>query len=201
MPPADVPPMDAQMPMGNGPEMPPMGDMPQPQDAQNEFDTNFDAGVEADEEQDPKKYIQQLTGKLSQSLRKYTEDNGQPDADLNKYVAGMIVKQALDGLSQEDADEIIDKVKSDEDFEAEGEQDFNGDEMGQQAPPMQPQQPDMGQAPNESIKRNGKYNLKEIIDGVLDNYGEDEGERQPYRQVKDKGGFRKKPFSSPNFNR
>ena len=39
----------------------------------NEFDTNFDPGVEADEEQDPKKFIQQLTGKLSQSLRKYNE--------------------------------------------------------------------------------------------------------------------------------
>ena len=47
----------------------------------NEFDTNFDPGVEADEEQDPKKFIQQLNGKLSQSLRKYNENNGQPDVD------------------------------------------------------------------------------------------------------------------------
>ena len=53
-------------------QMPPM-DMNNMGD-NNEFDTNFDPGVEADEEQDPKKFIQQLTGKLSQSLRKYNEN-------------------------------------------------------------------------------------------------------------------------------
>ena len=76
--------------------MPPMGD--EGMKNNNEFDTNFDPGVEADEEQDPKKFIQQLTGKLSQSLRKYNENNGQPDVDLSKYVAGMITKQAMEGL-------------------------------------------------------------------------------------------------------
>lgn len=79
----------------------------------NQFDTNFDAGVQADEENDPKRYIQQLTGKLSQSLRKYNSDLPQPDADLNKYVAGMIVKQAVDGLDDKDRNEIIKKVSED----------------------------------------------------------------------------------------
>ena len=31
--------------------------------------------------------------------KKYTDNNGQPDVDLNKYVAGMITKQAMKGLS------------------------------------------------------------------------------------------------------
>lgn len=99
-PPAD----DGMNPMGDsfnqvGDEMP-----------TNQFDTNFDAGVEADEETDPKRYIQQLTGKLSQSLRSYNEGLPQPDADLSKYVAGMIIKQATEGLSSEDANDILKKV-------------------------------------------------------------------------------------------
>ena len=58
-----------------------------------EFDADFDAGVEADEEQDPKRYIQQLTGKLSQTLQKYSDENGQTDVDRNKNVAGMPTRQ------------------------------------------------------------------------------------------------------------
>ena len=138
----NMPPMDMQPEMGNdmgGDFMQQGQDMGQgmPMDDQmgevpNQFDTNFDAGVEADEEQDPKKYIQQLTGKLSQTLQKYTDNNGQPDVDLNKYVAGMITKQAMKGLSEEDAEEIIDKVKADEDFSLED----GGDENLQQDVPQ-----------------------------------------------------------------
>ena len=170
----------------------------------NEFDTNFDPGVEADEEQDPKKFIQQLTGKLSQSLRKYNENNGQPDADLNKYVAGMITKQAMEGLSQEDADEIIDKIKSDEDFSMEDGDNGNQElEQGndQPMPPMDNQTPmDNGndnqfQQPNESILKGG-YKIDEIVNGVLNGAEKDE---QPYQKTDNKKSFRKKPFSSPNF--
>jgi hypothetical protein len=170
----------------------------------NEFDTNFDPGVEADEEQDPKKFIQQLTGKLSQSLRKYNENNRQPDADLNKYVAGMIAKQAMEGLSQEDADEIIDKIKSDEDFSMEDGDNGNQDiEQGndQPMPPMDNQTPmDNGngnqfQQPNESILKGG-YKIDEIVNGVLNGA---ENDKQPYQKTDNKKSFRKKPFSSPNF--
>lgn len=78
---------------------------------ENEYDTNFDAGVDADEDNDPKRYIQQLTGKLSQSLRKYQEELPTPDSDLDKYVAGMILKQTTDGLNDEDTKEILGKIK------------------------------------------------------------------------------------------
>lgn len=82
-------------------------------DEEMNFGNDFDAGVEADEENDPKKYIQQLTGKLSQKLRDYNESLGETDEDLNKYVAGMIVKQATKGLSDDDKKEIISKINSD----------------------------------------------------------------------------------------
>ena len=79
--------MGGDMPPMNG-NQPPMGD----DEMNSEFDTNFDAGVDANEQEDPKKFIQQLTGKLSQSLRNYNNEQPQPDAELSKYVCGMIVK-------------------------------------------------------------------------------------------------------------
>lgn len=86
---------------------------------QNQFDTNFDAGVEADEETDPKRYIQQLTGKLSQSLNSFNEENG-PDAGLSKYVASMIIAAACKNLDKKAKKELIEKINttsSDEDTE------------------------------------------------------------------------------------
>ena len=67
-----MPPMDDQMIGGDSDGM----DMGNDDSA---FDTNFDAGIDADENTDPKKFIQQLTGKLSQSLRKYNNDLPKPD--------------------------------------------------------------------------------------------------------------------------
>jgi hypothetical protein len=43
------------------------------------------AGVEANEETDLKKFIEQLSGKIGQSLRKFTETQGQPDFELEKF--------------------------------------------------------------------------------------------------------------------
>ncbi len=77
------------------------------------FDTNFDAGVEADEDTDPKKYIQQLTGKLSQTLNTYNNENGE-DSELSKYVGKMIVKQAAKGLDDAGKKELIKTINSTE---------------------------------------------------------------------------------------
>ena len=213
MPPMDMPPMDMQPEMGNdmGGNFMPQGDMGMQQppmdggmggDMPNQFDTNFDAGVEADEEQDPKKYIQQLTGKLSQSLQKYTDDNGQPDVDLNKYVAGMITKQAMKGLSEEDAEEIVDKVKADEDFSPQDNGDgaqqpqdnqMNGADMSQQDQGMMPQMEEPQQQPqmNENFsKMNMRREIQEIVNGVLGRQKEEE----PLQQPKNGGGYRKSPY-------
>lgn len=96
-------PMDGQMPMDDD------GD-----ETVNPYDTNFDAGIDTDENEDPKRYIQQLTGKLSQSLRKYQQELPSPDADLDKYVAGMILKQTTDGLDDKDVDDVLGKLKDNE---------------------------------------------------------------------------------------
>ena len=109
-----MPPMDDTMggitndpAMGDGMNM---GGIPQQQE---NYGADFNAGVEANEEDDPKKFIQQLTGKLSTSLNKYNQSLPHPDAELSKYVAGMIIKQAIEGLNQEDVSDIMDKIQSD----------------------------------------------------------------------------------------
>jgi len=76
-------------------------------------DEPFDAGVEADEESDPKKFIEQLTGKLGQSLRKYNEDQGQPDFELEKFAVNSLLSATHTGeMDAEDQKDIIKKVKS-----------------------------------------------------------------------------------------
>lgn len=110
----EMPPMDASTEMEGVPE-----DEGNPMDAEmpTSFDSHFDAGVEADEETDPKKYIQQLTGKLSQSLNSYNNENGEPDTELGKYVLGMLVKQGTKGMDDKDKKEIIKKINSSSDDE------------------------------------------------------------------------------------
>jgi hypothetical protein len=72
----------------------------------------FDAGVEADEETDPKKFIEQLTGKLGQSLRKYNEEQGQPDFELEKFAINSLLSAAhTSQMDAEDQKDIIKKVK------------------------------------------------------------------------------------------
>lgn len=77
-------------------------------------DEPFDAGVEANEESDPKKYIEQLSGKLGQSLRNYTENQGgQPDFDLEKFAINSVVSATHSGeMDEEDKNDIIKKVNT-----------------------------------------------------------------------------------------
>lgn len=141
-------------------EMPPMGnDFPSPQGQEpNPYDADFDAGVEADEESDPKRFIQQLTGKLAQSLRSYNSGLPQPDADLSKYVAGMIVKQAVDGLSQEDTTDILNKVSGkDGGVEPEGDDTNSDDQFGESVERIKNLNQGDNDEPRDKIvgKRNG----------------------------------------------
>jgi hypothetical protein len=84
-------PMDDEMGGMENMEMGNLSNMDMIQD-ENPYDTNFDAGVEANEEEDPKRFIEQLSGKLSQSLRSYQEGLPQPDADTAKYAAALDAK-------------------------------------------------------------------------------------------------------------
>ena len=100
----DAPPADA----GFG------GDDAQPSSDEKPFDAEpFDAGVEADEQSDPKKFIEQLTGKLGQSLRKYNEEQGQPDLELEKFaINSLLAASHTADMDQNDQDDIIKKVKT-----------------------------------------------------------------------------------------
>lgn len=76
-------------------------------------DEPFDAGVEADEDTDPEKYIQQLSGKLGQTLRKYTDDEGKPNFDLEKFAVNSVLSATHTAeMDDEDQEDIIKKVKS-----------------------------------------------------------------------------------------
>jgi len=85
----------------------------QPSSDDKPFDDEpFDAGVEADEQSDPKKYIEQLTGKLGQSLRKYNEEQGQPDFELEKFAINSLLSAThTSEMDAKDQDDIIKKVK------------------------------------------------------------------------------------------
>jgi hypothetical protein len=76
-------------------------------------DEPFDAGVEADEETDPKRFIEQLTGKLGQSLRKYNEEQGKPDFELEKFVVNSVLSAThTSEMDEEDRKDIIKKVNT-----------------------------------------------------------------------------------------
>ncbi len=162
-------PMDAA-PVGGGSFDPDLGQEP---DDSQEFEADFDAGVDANEEDDPKKFIQQLTGKLSQSLRKYNEGLPQPDAELSKYVAGMIIKQAVDGLSQEDVSDIMSKVENDGAEE----------DMEQAAQQPEPQPMDTEQQPMEPVN--------ETTGSTVDTT---QKEPQRVNNKMRKGGYSRKPY-------
>ena len=75
-----------ETPTESTPEMPeaPADDKP--------FDKEpFDAGIDVDEESDPKKFIEKLSGKIGQSLRDYTEKQGQPDFELEKFAINSLI--------------------------------------------------------------------------------------------------------------
>lgn len=172
-----------EMPMNNN--NPEMGNEMPLDDNTSDFDTNFDAGVEADEDEDPKKYIQQLTGKLSQELGKYNNELGEPDIELSKYVGGMIVKQVAKNLDDSGKKELIKKIKTTNDNSEEN-IDFNNNDLETTE-----------KMPMESYNLS-KNNLKKLFEMFNDNCEKENDEKLENKKV---GVYKKnnKPFSSPKF--
>ena len=163
--PAPSVPDSAPMDLGGDPSANPEP----PKDDKPFDDTPFDAGVEADEESDPKKFIEQLTGKLGQSLRKYNEAQGQPDFELEKFAINSLLSAThTSEMDNEDQEDIIKKVKEagkgDDDVAPEdagndvgnngstddGNSEFSG--TGGENPPPPPSAPAPPVAENEEIK-------------------------------------------------
>lgn len=90
-----------------------LGDL-EPSSSEKPFDdTPFDAGVEANEDEDPKTYIQQLAGKLGNSLRKYNKDLGQPDYETEKFAINSVISAThTSEMDEEDQKDIIKKIKT-----------------------------------------------------------------------------------------
>ena len=96
----------------------------------------FDAGVAADEESDPKHFLEQLAGKMGTSLRQYTKEQGQPDFELEKFVINSVISAThTSEMEPNDQDDIISKIKKsgqgdDEKSPIPEPEDNAGDDMG-----------------------------------------------------------------------
>jgi hypothetical protein len=129
----DVAPTD-DLDFGGGEDTQPNMEEPTAPSSDKPFDDEpFDAGVEANEEDDPKKFIQQLSGKLGQSLRKYSETQGQPDLELEKFAINSLISATHTAdMDEEDRTDIIKKINkagSDDSKDSEGsDMDVNNDE-------------------------------------------------------------------------
>lgn len=172
IPPIDTNPMDNVGNDGGIPNEDMGGDL----DNQEEIpQDNVDLGDENTDENDPKKDIQRLTGKLSQELQDYNSEN-QDDSELNKYVINMLVKQTTKHLSSDDKDDVINKIE-------------NSDEDGEEAPSNEEdfsQEEEM----TESVMYKGKT-LDEIIDSLLNSDDEDIDDDSEIEQK-----LQNSPFSS-----
>ena len=107
----------------------------------------------------------------------------------------MIVKQAIEGLKPEDVEDIMKKIKSDDDFDNDTPEDnqLNNNEGSED---MQPQTDQPEQMPMESLNRNHNQKIEEIFQDLISTEKEDTIERP----LKRTNSFRHKPFTSPNFD-
>ena len=180
-------------PMGgmNNEPMDDMGDEPMDDQQMDDDSEGFDAGVDVDKDEDPKKYIQQLSGKLSQELRNYNQEQEKPDTELNKYVAGMIIPQASKDMTDKEKKEIINKIEKcsvDSDNENEQDEDLpsdEGDDIG------------MDNIDND-MKVESKSNIDKIISEIINSTISDNRKEKKERQEKKKTyKYRhKNPFST-----
>ena len=179
---------DENMPQGNFPA--PNNNIPS--EEENPYDSNFNPEVGVDEEENPKKFIQQLTGKLSQSLRKYQENQESDDKELAKYVAGMVLKSASLSLDKKDVKTIIDKlndnVENNEDdinldFAENGDNEENDNEE---------------QETSQTFDGKESYNrfLSEITNDLSTHYNK---VGKVNRRIKQTKNYKSTPFTAPDF--
>lgn len=165
-----------------------------PVNDENPFEKEkFDAGIDVDEEQDPKKYIERLSGKLAQSLRAYNETN--QDSELNKFAANSVISAAAPNLGDEDIKDVIKKVEDSQgksgqesvqiqepaNDEVPENQPEQGVESGQEQEPMQDEQPPVKQEENRDSE------IEDLISEIL-------GSKKLSRGIKNKT-----PFKAPKF--
>lgn len=163
----------------------PMGGQQAP-NGQFDFGERFDPGVEADEDEDPKHFIQQLTGKLSQSLNSYEDKD---DEGLYKYVGKMINRQVAKNLDDKGKKEMIRAIKS---VETDSDDDLDDDLDSENYDDEQMNQEEM----SESRKGFSKRQLKKLCEefGIVD-------DPKPLRDNSKASKSRKSPFSPKIFKK
>lgn len=119
------------------------------------------------EDDDPKKEIQRLTGKLSQKVRTYNDEQEKPDTELNKYVAGMIIPQTTKSMVDKDKKEIIKKIENGEVDDSNFDK-FNDDEnpMDKDSEMGNDEQNELDM-PNEKQNESYRYITKKKINEML----------------------------------
>lgn len=155
-----------------------------------------------------KKYIQQLAGKISQSLRTYNENNPQPDSDLNKYVVGMVNKQAVEFMTDEDKQEVLNDIQKDSDLNTQ--QDEMGDNNIPQRNDNMPQQNDEIPMENKKITLKLTENqykhlfetqesLDEVINDLIGGEEQDQRMERDIDQIKVVNHQHTEPFIAKKF--
>lgn len=150
-----------------------MDSQEQPSDEPSFGKEPFDAGVEANEDEDPQKFIQQLSGKLGQSLRQFTEENGQPDFDLEKFAINSVISAThTSEMDEEDRNDIISKIeKSGNDTGDQEPQDDNQNtepEMNNDGESIDGEEKKFGESLN--IRKNNRNFVKNNISSIRESY-------------------------------
>ena len=157
----------------------------------NQFDTNFDPGVEADEDTDPKRFIQQLTGKLSQSLNKYNNEQGE-DEGLSKYVAKMIIAQAAKALDEKGKKELIKSINTTESENPDSEENLEQTETDEEI---------FNDNESQEMVQEAKFTKKELI-SIKENFNQGLFNDEENLKTQQPTNFNKKnPFSGKKFNK
>lgn len=148
------------------PPLPPIQNEPLMDEPNNEPSMpNDEFNADGNEQNDPKKEIQQLTGKLSQLIRQYNKDEINPDTELSQYVLGMIISAAKNTLTQDQKEKLSKKLVNPDDTNDENDDLSNEDGFndGQSQNEVFPQ--------NESIKSSLNI-INEIIGNLRDSQKE-----------------------------
>ena len=131
-----------------------------------EEELSVDAEIGAEEEENFTKSIQKLTGKLGQKLRDVPET--ELDGDLVKYVLNSIISAVdLDVLSEEDIEDIINKIEGEEgvDYTEEGE--FDVDLSGEEELDIEGEGEEVGA---EELDLETELAEEEVSDEELDEF-------------------------------
>jgi hypothetical protein len=148
---AEAPPVPAPAPEGDVPP-PPMDDTTMEEPPMDDMDDMADEDSEGSEGSDKKdmvtfKLLQKLTGKLTQKIRKYNEDEEMSSDDTKYIINSVLSALELEVLDEEDIEEIIDRLEGveDDDFDEDlGDMDDEemsppeGGDMGGEVPPPPP---------------------------------------------------------------